>query len=182
MSDLGYDDFDDDTLDDQGSGQGDNSVIKTLRKAQREAAARAKAAEAKLAEMESWKAEQEAAARKAQVGAVAVQLGLTANQAALVPSDLEATREAVAAWAVAHDLLKPDAAPQDAAPQSFVPVTGPGGVAPDLTISRAEFNVMYANPATRARAESLFMAGRVNDLPTIVEQDENGVTFGKVPY
>lgn len=182
MSDLGYDDLDDDTLDNQGSGQPENSVIKQMRKAARDAAARAKAAEAQVAELTAWKAEQETAARKAQIGAIAVQLGLPAGQAALVPSDLEATPEAVSKWAVAHDLLRPEAAPQPAAPSSFVPVTGPGGVAPDLTVDRATFNAMYANPATRAQAEALFAAGRVSGLPTAVESDENGVTFGKIPY
>lgn len=163
MSDLGYDDLDDD-LDSQDAGQGDNSVIKQLRKAQREAAARAKAAEAQVAELTTWKAEQEAVARKAQVGAIATSLGLPAGQAALVPSDLEATPEAVGAWAVAHDLLKPEAAPQEAAPQSFVPVTGPGGIAPDLKVSKADFLAMLANPATKSHAEALFLAGRVDGV------------------
>jgi hypothetical protein len=64
---------------------------------------------------------------------------------------------------VAHDLLRPEAAPSEvAAPvTSFVPVTGQGGVAPDLTISYEAFQLMYANPATRGQAEKLFQAGRV---------------------
>lgn len=180
--DLGYDTLDDDDLDTQDTGPGDNNTIKAIRKAQRDALARAKAAEAEAAELRAWKQEQEVAARKAQVGAIAQQLGLPAGQAALVPSDVEPTAEAVRNWAVDHDLLAPATPTREAASEFFVPVTGPGGVAPDLTVDRATWEAMYRNPATRAQAEAMFNAGRVSGFDTPIAEDENGVTYGKVPY
>jgi hypothetical protein len=157
--DLGYDELDDETPDQDQ--QGDNSAIKSIRKAARESAARAKAAEAEVAELKLYKEAQEASIRKAQLASVAVSLGLRAGQATLVPSDIEPTPEAVGAWAVAHELLAVESAPVEAAPVSFVPVTGAGGVAPDLSISYEAWQAMYANEATRAQAEKLYAAGRV---------------------
>lgn len=159
--DLGYDDESETPDTDETP---DSSTIKGIRAAQREALKRAKTAEAELATVRASLAEREAADRKAQIGAIAISLGLPAGQAALVPSDLEATAEAVSAWAVRHDLLRPEAAPQEEAPARFVPVTGGGGVAPDLMVSLESFQAMYANPATRAEAERLYLSGRVKGL------------------
>lgn len=167
-NELGYDDIEDLEAEEVEATRSENSTIRRIRQAQKEAVARAKKAEAEVRLLQQELAEQVSVNAKADVlnlfrsAGVPVEFGEDAWRMGLH------TVDEAAAWAIDRGILKdesqPDLLPMQRQVEGFVPATGPGGVAQDTKVSKQEFTAMYANPATRPQAEALFLKGRVEGM------------------